>query len=212
MGDEASPVTVIHRFTGRPDQPAELSRALGEHAAFLRDRPGFDFSVQVRLADRPDVHVQLGYWHSHRAYRDAVRDPRFVAHVRQVRSLVVHADADQGVSVARVVNDRYCVDGPARDATGVLAEYLVDGDHAEFQHRTRAWAESLPERPGFGGLDLMRSILRPHRYLGVVWWFDGAGRPTVPPGTPEGTATVHAALVRVEQTGPVSYLEGTPSD
>jgi len=199
-------LTVVNRFTVQHDDD-RLEQELIRTSDFLRRQPDFEFIVRVRLVRQQNVFVQLGYWRTHAAFVNAIRQRPFVAQVERLSPLVLETQADQAVSVARVIAPRTCsVPG---EAFGVLTEYILDGDRAGFEATAHEQALSYLDFPGFGGSDLLRSTLRPHRYLGISWWYDGddfasATRDGYPvrPG--------HALAVRVEQTRRIAYEAAIP--
>jgi heme-degrading monooxygenase HmoA len=162
--DLTGPVTIINRFEvkGSTDR---FERMFREHSQFLRRRADFDFLVTVRLADHPHVYIHLGHWRTLRAFRDTVHDETFLGHVERLEPLV-ETEVDQAVSVGRVLRDR------ARVGTEsvVLLRARVGGDWPAFERRFTSLTDRLGEADGFGGSDLLRSLLRPTHYTGVLWW------------------------------------------
>jgi heme-degrading monooxygenase HmoA len=164
--DLTGPVTIINRFEVKGDTD-RFERLFREHSQFLRRRTDFDFLVTVRLADHPHVYVHLGHWRTLRAFRDTVHDETFLGHVERLEPLV-ETEVDQAVSVGRVLRDN------ARVGTEsvVLLRARVGGDWRAFERRFAGLTDHLGEADGFGGSDLLRSLLRPALYTGVLWWRD----------------------------------------
>lgn len=201
--------TVINRFTVRGDSD-RLEHEFVRAAGFLRRQPDFDFLVRVRPVDRSDVVVQLGYWSSHAAFVNAVRKPGFAAQIKKLSSQMGETQADHAVSVVRVMDPRMCT--LQRDAYGILTEYTAVVDQQEFERTFLEHARSYLSRPDFGGIDLLRSTLRPRRYLGLSWWFDPAARAAaagVGAATGVAGSAILAQAVRIEQTQRISYERAT---
>ncbi|QOV35710.1 hypothetical protein IM697_37615 [Streptomyces ferrugineus] len=164
--DLNSPVTVINRFEVK-DDVKEFEREFRAHSEFLRGRADFDFLVTVGLVDDPRVYVHLGHWRSLRGFQDTVRDDTFTAQVRRLGAKV-HTAADQAVSVQRTLHEAAAVGS----AGVVLFGARVHGECAELEKRFAVLNDRCHAAGGFGGSDLLRSIVRPRSYTGVLWWRD----------------------------------------
>ncbi|MER6024992.1 antibiotic biosynthesis monooxygenase [Streptomyces sp. NPDC001851] len=164
--DLTGPVTIINRFEVKGDTD-RFERLFREHSQFLRRRTDFDFLVTVRLTDHPHVYVHLGHWRTLRAFRDTVHDETFLGHVERLEPLV-ETEVDQAVSVGRVLRDSA---RPGTESVALLRA-RVGGDWRAFERRFAGLADRLGEAGGFGGSDLLRSLLRPALYTGVLWWRD----------------------------------------
>ncbi|MFD9443890.1 hypothetical protein ACFWBR_31475 [Streptomyces sp. NPDC060006] len=164
--DPARPVTVINRFevTGDLDR---FEREFFAHSQFLRRRPGFDFLVTVRLMDRPHVYVHLAHWRRLSGLLDTVHDPAFAGHVRKV-GLLVRTEADQAISVSRVLSENALVGG----STVVLLWAKVRQNQASWEQRFGELCRVYAQEGGFGGSDLLQSTIRSSQYTGVLWWRD----------------------------------------
>ncbi|WP_156724674.1 antibiotic biosynthesis monooxygenase family protein [Streptomyces apocyni] len=162
--DLGGPVTVVNRFTVTGDT-SEFEREFREHSQFLRQRPGFDFLVTVRLVDAPQVYVHLGHWKCLRGFLDTVHDDVFLRHVRRLGPLV-ETEADQAVSVGRVLRENAEVGVP----NVVLTWADVSDDWREFERRFAELDYQCDRLEGFGGSDLLRSTVQPLTYTGVQWW------------------------------------------
>ncbi|MFG2885277.1 antibiotic biosynthesis monooxygenase family protein [Streptomyces sp. NPDC048297] len=162
----ARPVAVINRFEVKGDT-GKFEEIFHEHAQFLRRRADFDFLVTMRLIERPHIYVHLGHWRTLRAFLDTVHDDTFLGHVERLEPLV-ETEADQAVSVARVLHENAVVG----TRSVALLRARVRGDWAAFERRFIELAEMCDELGGFGGSDLLRSTIRPALYTGVLWWQD----------------------------------------
>jgi len=162
----SGPVTVINHFEVKGDTD-KFERLFREHSQFLRRRADFDFLVTVRLAERPHVYVHLAHWRTLQAFLDTVHDDTFLSHVERLEPLV-ETEVDQAVSVGRVLRDNAAVG----TRSVLLLRARVGGDWRAFEQRFGELAAALAESGGFGGSDLLRSILRPAHYTGVLWWRD----------------------------------------
>jgi heme-degrading monooxygenase HmoA len=164
--DLDGPVAVINRFTVKGDV-GEFERAFRAHSQFLRRQNAFDFLVTVQLLDQPNVYVNLGHWRSLRSFLEVVHDNAFLAQVQRLGSMV-HTQADQAVSVSRVLRREALVGA----ANIVLTHADVFGDHQDFERRFADMSSYCGQLEGFGGSDLLRSTMRPTAYLGLSWWYD----------------------------------------
>ncbi|MEU8028840.1 antibiotic biosynthesis monooxygenase [Streptomyces sp. NPDC049099] len=162
----AGPVTVINTFEVKGDTK-KFERLFREHSQFLRRREDFSFLVTVRLVDLPHVYVHLGHWRTLRGFLDTVHDETFLGHVERLEPLV-ETEADQAVSTGRVLRD--AAEPGTRSV--LLLRAQVTGDWRAFERDFGELAGKLGESDGFGGSDLLRSILRPAVYTGVLWWRD----------------------------------------
>lgn len=173
--DLSRPVTVVNRFTVK-GEAEKFEREFLEHAEFLRHQPGFDRYATVRLVNQPECYVHLGYWRNLEAFVDVVHHETFLAHAQRLGSMV-ETEADQMVNVLRRVADRVVArtEGPG---SLLLIDHVVLQDAAEFERRFAQRADHVATRPGFGGVDLLRSTVRPQHYLEVSWWYDTASRHT----------------------------------
>ncbi|MFF8828548.1 putative quinol monooxygenase [Streptomyces sp. NPDC015131] len=163
--DPNGPITVINRFEVKGDITT-FERELRRHHAFLRQRPGFDFLVTVRLADRPRTYVLFGHWSRLSGFLDTAHDDAFVAQVQRLGPLV-DTEADQARSVERTLR----ADAAVGDTAVVLLTCRVR-DHSAFEKAYAALGEVCARLGGFGGSDLLRSMVRPLSYTGVQWWRD----------------------------------------
>ncbi|MGA5419850.1 antibiotic biosynthesis monooxygenase family protein [Streptomyces lavendulocolor] len=158
------PVAVINRFEVKGDA-ATFERLFREHSQFLRRRDDFDFLVTVRLVERPDVYAHIGHWRTLRGFLDTVNDRTFQLHVKELGPLV-DAEADQAVSVARVLRENAVVGAE----NVVLTRVTVREDPYAFERGYAEMNEHFGTLGGFGGSDLLRSTLHPGRYTGLQWW------------------------------------------
>ncbi|QGV77488.1 hypothetical protein [Streptomyces ficellus] len=163
--DPNGPITVVNRFEVKGDT-ATFERELRRHHTFLRQRPGFDFLVTVRLVDRPRTYVHFGHWRRLSGFLDTAHDDAFVAQVQRLGPLV-DTEADQARSVDRALRANAAVGDPAV----VLLSCRVR-DHSAFEKAYLALGETSGRLGGFGGSDLLRSMVRPLSYTGVQWWRD----------------------------------------
>jgi heme-degrading monooxygenase HmoA len=163
--DPNGPITVVNRFEVKGDI-ATFEREIRRHHQFLRQRPGFDFLVTVRLVDRPRVYVHFGHWSRLSGFLDTAHDDAFVSQVQRLGPLV-ETEADQALSVDRTLHGKAAVGDPAV----VLLSCRVR-DHSAFEKGYAALGEACARLGGFGGSDLLRSVVRPLFYTGVQWWRD----------------------------------------
>jgi len=162
----AGPVTVINRFEVKGDID-QFERMFREHSQFLRRRADFEFLVTMQLIDRPHVYVHLGHWRTLQAFLDTVHDETFLGHVERLEPLV-ETEFDQAVSAGRTVRD----DATTGSHSVVLLRARVRGDWRTFERGFAEFVDELATAGGFGGSDLLRSIVRPALYTGVLWWHD----------------------------------------
>ncbi|MDN3295380.1 hypothetical protein QWM81_15225 [Streptomyces ficellus] len=160
------PIAVINRLEVRGDVP-RFERLFREHSQFLRHREDFDFLVTVRLVERPHVYAHIGHWRTLRGFLDTVHDETFQLHVKELGPLV-EAEADQAVSVARVLKENAIVGAE----NVVLTRVTVREDPYAFERGYAEMNEHFGTLGGFGGSDLLRSTLVPGRYTGLQWWRD----------------------------------------
>ncbi|MBB1242203.1 hypothetical protein GL263_01210 [Streptomyces durbertensis] len=162
--DPDSPVTVINRFQVRGDAE-EFEKVLADHSEFLRGQPDFDFLVTAAVVDRPGVYVHLGHWRTLRGFRAMAHEAAFAREVRQLGPLV-HATADQAMSLGRTLLDR-----ATTGATNIVLLYAKARQGGEgFERRFARLDRACVRLGGFGGSDLLRSTLHPGSYTGVLWW------------------------------------------
>ncbi|MGW1196784.1 antibiotic biosynthesis monooxygenase family protein [Streptomyces sp. NPDC002536] len=196
------PVTIVNRFHVKGDV-GKFERAFREHAQFLRRQRGFGYLVTVRLIDRPHVYVHMGHWRSLGGFLQAVRDDTFAAHVERIGAMV-ETEADQACSVAQVLRHSAPV-----GTDSVLLTRLRALDEPQFvERRFGELVDSWAHSESFGGSDLLRSVLRPHTYLGVSWWRDveGCGRALAGAGhAARRAALADAADVSFERTRHLAY-------
>ncbi|MCX5055304.1 MULTISPECIES: antibiotic biosynthesis monooxygenase family protein [unclassified Streptomyces] len=198
----SGPVTVINRFEVKGDTD-NFERLFRAHSQFLRRRSDFDFLVTLRLAERPHVYVHLGHWRTLRAFLDTVHDDTFLVHVERLEPLV-ETEVDQAVSVSRVLRDNAVVG----TESVALLRARVGGDWRAFERRFADLTDALAEAGGFGGSDLLRSLLRPTHYTGVLWWRDAGSLDRALGGAPALAAQHELGLgaeVVVERTRHVAY-------
>jgi heme-degrading monooxygenase HmoA len=198
----AGPVTVINRFEVKGDID-KFERMFREHSQFLRRRADFEYLVTMQLVDRPHVYVHLGHWRTLQAFLDTVHDETFLGHVERLEPLV-ETEFDQAVSAGRLVRDS------AQTGTDsvVLLRARVRGDWRTFERGFTALVEELTAAGGFGGCDLLRSIVRPALYTGVLWWRDADALDRAFDSTPVEAAVDKlgdAAELVVERTRHVAY-------
>ncbi|KAF4407921.1 MULTISPECIES: antibiotic biosynthesis monooxygenase [Streptomyces] len=200
--DLSSPVTVINRFTVKGD-PEDFERQFRQHSQHLRRQRGFAFLVTVRLLERQDVYVHLVRWRRLESFLNVVHDDTFLAHVQRLGKLV-DTEADQAVAVARITVENALV-----GADNVVLLYAaVDGDHLAFQEDFVALGEDCRLLGGFGGSDLLHSIVSPQRYLGLMWWRDteSCDRALAGSGFRDWRQRMLGrARIRVERTRHVAY-------
>ncbi|MFF1451687.1 antibiotic biosynthesis monooxygenase family protein [Streptomyces sp. NPDC058274] len=200
--DIGGPVTVINRFEVKGDTE-KFERLFREHSQFLRRRSDFDFLVTLRLADLPQVYVHMGHWRTLRAFLDTVHDETFLGHVERLEPLV-ETEVDQAVSISRVLRD----EAAAGTQSVALLRARVGGNCRAFEQRFAELTDQLAEAGGFGGSNLLRSILRPAQYTGVLWWSDAGAleRALDSEQFQEGHRELsRAADVVVERTQHVAY-------
>lgn len=160
------PLTVVTEFTVRA-HTEEFERALRHHSQYLRRRKNFGFLVTARFVERPQVYLLMGHWRTRRHFLRTVRDRKFLDHVSAIGPMA-DTEADQAVSVARVLRDRT----EAGTAGLLISRVVVSRDRPGFEERFAELSESLAQQRGFGGSDLLRSTVRPYRYTVVQWWRD----------------------------------------
>lgn len=159
----ARPVTVINRLEVKGDT-GEFEDLFHAHSQYLRTRAEFDFLATMRLTEQPHVYVHLCHWHTRRALLDTMRDETFLGYVERLEPLV-EAQADQAVRVRRVC------ESVTADTGGVaLLRARVREDRTAFEERLAELTDVLADSGGFGGVDLLRSTIRPALYTGVLWW------------------------------------------
>ncbi|URN12824.1 antibiotic biosynthesis monooxygenase [Streptomyces radiopugnans] len=157
----------------------------------------------MRLLDSPASYVHVGHWRSLEGFIETVHTETFLEHVRCLEPMV-DTEADQAVSVDRLLvrNAR-----PGHDNV-VLLSCTVLGEVREFEKEARELSRSLARTEGFGGFDLLRSTLRPQRYLGMVWWTDTAACDRALAGAERDGAydgLARVARLSVERTRHIAY-------
>ncbi|MGW3202931.1 antibiotic biosynthesis monooxygenase family protein [Streptomyces sp. NPDC001135] len=162
----AGPVTVINRFEVKGDTD-RFERMFREHSQFLRRRADFEYLVTMQLVDRPHVYVHLAHWRTLQAFLDTVHDETFLGHVERLEPLV-ETEFDQAVSAGRMLRGN----AQAGTRSVALVRARVRGDWRAFERGFAELAGELAAAGGFGGSDLLRSIVRPAVYTGVLWWQD----------------------------------------
>ncbi|MEC4017651.1 antibiotic biosynthesis monooxygenase family protein [Streptomyces sp. H27-D2] len=166
--DLSRPVTVVNRFTVKGD-PQKFEREFREHSQFLRRQKDFEYLVTVQLVDQPQVYAHLAHWRSLEGFIEVVHAETFLKHVQRLGPMV-DTEADQTISVQRVLVQN-ALEGCENV---VLLHSTVLGSRQEFESGIRDLTRHFGSLGGFGGLDLLRSTVRPQMYLGLMWWADTA--------------------------------------
>ncbi|WP_432106069.1 hypothetical protein [Streptomyces sp. bgisy091] len=198
-------VTVVNRFEVK-GSTEKFEREFRDHSHYLRGREDFDFLVTVQLVERPEVIVHFGHWRTMRGFLDTLHDGTFQDHVEKLGPMA-DTEVDQAVSVARHLKENALVGAE----TVVLTRARILGDPSHFERRFAATAELFGRLGGFGGSDLLRSVLVPGAYTGVQWWRDGEAceRALADSGYTEQVRRMReTADVVVERTRHVAYERG----
>ncbi|MET7456641.1 hypothetical protein ABZT03_33125 [Streptomyces sp. NPDC005574] len=159
-------VTSLQRFTAADPgaEPAPGLRAYARHREGLR---GFDSGITLRLSGRGGDHVRLEQWSGMDALLRATHDESFLPRLAAVtaRAEVRH---ELAVSVGRMPA-AVPLAGAARV---VLVRAVVESEPARFEMDFGALVGSCVTAAGYGGSDLLRSVVDPRAYTGVLWWRD----------------------------------------
>ncbi|MFI1534051.1 hypothetical protein [Streptomyces anandii] len=157
-----SRVTVVQRFA--PAGPGEaLEPALRAYARYREGLRGYDSGVTLRLLPPTTGYVRLDLWHGVESLLRATHDDSFLPHLAAVTSPTHH---ELAVSVGRM---------PATvPLTGaahlLLVRAVVDSEPARFEMDFGALVGQCVAAEGYGGSDLLRSVVDPRAYTGILWW------------------------------------------
>ncbi|GAA2382257.1 hypothetical protein GCM10010420_00110 [Streptomyces glaucosporus] len=203
--DLSGPLTIVNRFTVKGD-PEDFEQEFRAHSQYLRRRKGFAYLVTVRLVEPPRTYVHVGHWRSLKGFIETAHTETFLDHVRTLEPMV-DTEADQAVSVDRML--------VGEALTGhenvVLLPCTVLGGCQEFEKNVQELSRYFAGTGGFGGFDLLRSTLRPQRYLGLAWWRDTSScdRALTGRGHREALEALRrVARVGVERTRHIAYERG----
>lgn len=170
--DPVSRVTAVQRFTAVADPPAgdeTLTARLRAYAHHREGLKGYGSGVTLRLRGRPGCYVRLDEWHGMNELLRATHDESFLPHLAAVTALAT-AEHELTVSVGAMP--------AAVPLTGarrlVLVDALVGDESSRFEMDFGALVGSCVTARGYGGSDLLRSVVDPRRYTGLLWWRDAA--------------------------------------
>ncbi|MFI9724230.1 antibiotic biosynthesis monooxygenase family protein [Streptomyces sp. NPDC052396] len=153
--------TVINTFTLKnPEQAAEFEGRFLEHVEWMRAQEGFIGHQAVRLAERPEVYVNLGWWREPGVFQAVLASETFQAHAKEFHQLV-EVVADPSMN-AVTVNE-----GHTEGEVIVVEHWTTEAEAAEFEAAYRAYAEAAG---GFTRLDLSRALMRPGAFTATTWW------------------------------------------
>ncbi|WP_371671402.1 hypothetical protein OG985_29560 [Streptomyces sp. NBC_00289] len=164
--DLVNRVTALQHFTAADADlaPAAGLRAYARHREDLR---GFDDGITLRLIGRPGGYVRLEQWRGMNALLKATHDDSFLPHLASVTALAA-VRHELAVSVGRMP-----AAAPLTDAARVvLVRAVVESEPARFEMDFGALVGSCVTAGGYGGSDLLRSVVDPRAYTGVLWWQD----------------------------------------
>lgn len=188
--------TVVNTFTlkdpSNDEQRTRFEMCFLAHVAWMRGQQGFDSHQAVRLADRPDMYVNIGRWRTPESFQRMRGSTVFRAHAGEFRELV-YVDDDPSRNVLRAGRETGNEGAPV-----VVVEWLrAEGMNLERLDRSyRAYAASLVGQDGFVHADLSRSLTRPGAYTFITWWsHEAAWRAARPaaPATGAAECAVHLA-------------------
>ncbi len=164
--DLDQPVVVVNRVSAA--QPMEeVRRLLEQHDEQLRRLPDFEHRLRVRVGDsRAVAYWQFEFWRRLGGLVAAAHDDSYLRHLSELGTQVV-VEADRTVRVHQA-RGRSPLDGGPPFA--VVSEYLVGADTTHFEALEAQLTECCRLADGFGGRELLRSLIRPDRYLSLAWW------------------------------------------
>jgi hypothetical protein len=159
-------LTTVQRFAapGSGEVPADVLRAYARHREGLK---GFDSGITLRLLGPDGGYVRLDQWRGLDALLRATHDEAFLPHLAAVTA-VATAEHELAVSVGRM---------PAavpltQAARLVLVHAVVESEPARFEVDFGALVGQCVTAEGYGGSDLLRSVVDPRVYTGILWWQD----------------------------------------
>ncbi|MGW4438707.1 antibiotic biosynthesis monooxygenase family protein [Streptomyces sp. NPDC004596] len=79
-------ITFVNRFDVH-GSPAEFERVFDRTSLFFSAQPGFLRHRLLRHADQPGKYVNVAEWESRTAFEQALRQPEFASHARDLREL-----------------------------------------------------------------------------------------------------------------------------
>ena len=179
--DLDQPVVVANRITAAGTLD-EVRLLLERHDRYLRRLSDFEHRLRLRVdgsavdgpaVDGPAVdgpaevvHWQFEYWRRLGGLVAAAHDDGYLRHVGELGRRIT-VEADRTVRVDRARGTSILTEGPP---FAVVTNYVVGGDSTVFESRERDLAARCQRDNDFGGRDLLRSLIRPDRYLALSWW------------------------------------------
>ncbi|WP_336115051.1 antibiotic biosynthesis monooxygenase family protein [Streptomyces sp. PTD9-10] len=165
--EEQSPsklFTVINTFTLKdPAGAQEFERRFLEHVEWMRAQEGFHAHQAVRVTERPDVYVNLGWWREPEVFQQVLRSEVFQSHAKEFHQLVDVA-ADPSMNVLRIGA------GDLTDAVIVIEHLTTEAGAEEFERTYKEYAEAAHAATGLARLDLARALTRAGAYTAITWW------------------------------------------
>ncbi|MER6128492.1 hypothetical protein ABT173_39205 [Streptomyces sp. NPDC001795] len=157
-------VTVVQRLTTADpgEAPTAAVRAYARHREGLK---GFDGGITLRLLGPDSGFVRLDQWRGMDALLRATHDESFLPHLATVTELT-EIEHELCVSVGHMPDAV-----PLTEAARlVLIRAVVAGEPARFEVDFGALVGQCVTAEGYGGSDLLRSVVDPRAYTGILWW------------------------------------------
>lgn len=160
---------VLQRFTEPADSvdSATLRAEVRAYAHSRANRKGCESWATLRSAGGTGSYLHLEQWAGLEALLRAAHDDAQGPRLRRLESM---ADCryDLAVSVGRMA-----VAGPLADAAGVLLMRCVtEAGPAAFEVAMGSLIGQCVSAEGYGGSDLLRSLVAPRAYTALLWWRD----------------------------------------
>ncbi|MGW1563240.1 hypothetical protein ACWCQ1_43160 [Streptomyces sp. NPDC002144] len=159
-------VSAVQRFTA-VDRAEVVEAGLRAHARHREGLKGFDTGLTLRLLDRDGDYARLERWQDMDALLRATHDESYLPHLASLTAL-----ADVRHELAVSVGQMPAAVPIAEAGRLVLVEAVVESEPARFEMDFGALVGSCVTAEGYGGSDLLRSVVDPRVYTGVLWWRD----------------------------------------
>ncbi|MGA5767550.1 hypothetical protein ACPC36_08715 [Streptomyces pseudogriseolus] len=158
-------VTAVEHFTAAPDSDKALAAGVRDYARHREGLRGCDGGVTLRLPERPGRYVRMDRW---RGMTALLRSTHQRGHLHRLALVTALASAEHELAVS-VGSMPAAV--PLADASRVvLVRAEVDEEPDRFELSFGALAGQCVTAEGYGGNELLRSVVDPRCYTGLLWW------------------------------------------
>lgn len=159
-------VTAVEHFTATaPGSDAALAAGVRAYARHREGMKGYDDGVTLRLPDRPGRYVRLARW---RGMDALLRSTHQEGHLRTLAPVTALAETEHELAIS--VGSMPAAVPLAEASRVVLVRAEVLDEPVRFEMDFGALVGQCVTADGYGGSDLLRSVVDPRRYTGLLWW------------------------------------------